>query len=84
MGSAEAGDQFLKKKTPFPVSGREIVYFQGPGRVAVPHRSNLLDEESDTRRLRPVAGPVDRNESDHVIASLRNVDDGSITGRGVV
>ena len=84
MGSAEAGDQFLKKKTPFPVSGREIVYFQGPGRAAVPHRSNLLDEERHTGRRRPVAGPIDRDDSDRVIARVGHVYDGSITGSGVV
>ena len=46
--------------------------------------SNLLDEERDTGRLRPVASIVDRDERDRVIASLGNVYDGSITTRGVV
>ena len=46
--------------------------------------SNLLDEKRHTGRRRPVAGPVDRDEGDRVIASLGNVYDGSITGRGVV
>lgn len=46
--------------------------------------SDLLDEERHTGRLRPVAGPVDRDEGDHVIASLGNVYDGSITGSGMV
>ena len=46
--------------------------------------SNLLDEERDSGRRRPVAGPVDRDERDRVIASLGNVYDGSITGSGVV
>ena len=73
-----------QKKPPFPVPGREVVYFQGPGWVAVPHRSDLLDEERDTGRRRPVAGPVDRDEGDRVIASLGNVYDGSITGSGMV
>jgi len=30
-----AAHRFFKKKTPFPVSGREIVYFQGSGRVVL-------------------------------------------------
>ena len=46
--------------------------------------SNLLDEERDSGRLRPVAGPVDSDEGDRVIASLGNVYDGSITGSGMV
>ena len=46
--------------------------------------SDLLDEERDSGRLRPVAGPVDRDEGDRVIASLGNVYDGSITGSGMV
>ena len=46
--------------------------------------SNLLDEERHTGRRRPVAGVVDRDEGDRVIASLGNVYDGSITARGVV
>ena len=45
---------------------------------------DLLDEERHTGRRRSVAGPVDRDEGDRVIASLGNVYDGSITGRGVV
>jgi len=45
---------------------------------------NLLDEERDSGRRRPVASPVDRDEGDRVIASLGNVYDGSITCRGVV
>ena len=45
---------------------------------------DLLDEERDSGRRRPVAGPVDRDERDLVIASLGNVYDGSITGSGVV
>ena len=73
-----------QKKTPFPVPGREFVYFQGPGRAAVPGRSNLLDEERHTGRRRPVAGPIDRNDSDRVIARVGHVYDGSITGGGMV
>ena len=46
--------------------------------------SNLLDEERHTGRRRPVAGPVDRDERDRVIARLGNIYDGSITGSGVV
>ena len=46
--------------------------------------SDLLDEEGHTGRRRPVAGPVDRDELDRVIASLGNVYDGSITGSGMV
>ena len=46
--------------------------------------SDLLDEERHTGRRRPIARPVDRDEGDRVIASLGNVYDGSITGRGVV
>jgi hypothetical protein len=46
--------------------------------------SDLLDEERHTRRRRPVAGVVDRDEGDRVIASLGNVYDGSITGSGMV
>jgi hypothetical protein len=49
-----------------------------------PHRSNLLDEERGTGRRRPVAGVVDRDERDRIVASLGNVYDGSITGRGMV
>ena len=30
-----AGDPFLKKKAPFPVSRREVVYFLGTGRGAL-------------------------------------------------
>ena len=46
--------------------------------------SDLLDEERGTGRRRPVAGSIDRDEGDRVIASLRNVYDGSITGGGMV
>ena len=46
--------------------------------------SQLLDEERGTGRRRPVAGAIDRDEGDRVIASLGNVYDGSITGSGVV
>ena len=46
--------------------------------------SDLLDEERHAGRRRPVAGPVDRDERDLVIASLGNVYDGSITGRCMV
>ena len=46
--------------------------------------STLLDEERDSGRRRPVAGPVNRDERDRVVASLGNVYDGSITGSGVV
>ena len=46
--------------------------------------SDLLDEERHTGRRRPVAGVVDRDEGDRVIASLGNVYDGSITAGGVV
>ena len=46
--------------------------------------SNLLDEKRDSGRCRPVAGPVDRDERDRVIASLGNVYHGTITGSGVV
>jgi hypothetical protein len=46
--------------------------------------SDLLDEERHTGRRRPVAGPVDRDEGDRVIASLGNVYDGSIPGSGMV
>ena len=46
--------------------------------------SDLLDEERHTGRRRPIAGPVDRDEGDHFIASLGNVYDGSITGSGMV
>ena len=46
--------------------------------------SDLLNEERGRGRLRPVAGVVDRDEGDRVIASLGNVYDGSITTRGVV
>src|SRR5215211_6582298 len=80
--SKETSHPVLSGATAFP--GREIVYFQGPGRVAVPHRSKLLDEERGTGRRRPVAGPVDRDEGDRVIASLGNVYDGSITGGSMV
>ena len=73
-----------QKKPPFPVPGREVVYFQGSGWAAVPGRSNLLDEERHTGRRRPVAGPIDRNDSDCVIARVGHVYDGSITGSGVV
>ena len=45
--------------------------------------SDLLDEERGTGRRRPVAGPVDRDEGDRVIASLGNVYGGSITGSGM-
>ena len=78
------GGSVPQKKPAFPEPGRQVVYFQGPSRVAVPHRSNLLDEERGSGRLRPVAGPVDRDERNRVIASLGNVYDGSITGSGVV
>ena len=46
--------------------------------------SDLLDEERHTGRRRPVAGVVDRDKGDRVIASLGNVYDGSITGGGMV
>ena len=46
--------------------------------------SNLLDEEGDRGRLRPVAGSVDRNEGDRIISKLGGVYDGSITGGGMV
>ena len=35
--------------------------------------SNLLDEERGSGRLRPVAGPVDRDERDRVISKLGGV-----------
>ena len=82
-------------KPPFPILGREVVYFQITSYAglcsispftAMRHYvlSDLLDEERDSGRRRPVAGPVDRDERDRVIASLGNVYDGSITGSGVV
>ena len=46
--------------------------------------SDLLDEERGTGRCRPVAGVVDRDDGDRVIASVGNVYDGSISGSGVV
>ena len=47
-------------------------------------QSDLLDEERNTGRRRPVAGVVDRDEGDRVITSLGNVYDGSIATGGVV
>ena len=84
-----------KKKPPFPILRREVLYFQKTRYAglcslspftAMRHcvLSNLLDEERGTGRRRPVTGPVDRDERDRVIASLGNVYDGSITGSGVV
>lgn len=46
--------------------------------------SDLLDEECRTGWRRPVAGRVDRDERDRVIASLGHVYDSSITGSSVV
>ena len=45
---------------------------------------NLLDEERDGGRRRPVAGPIDCDQGDRVIAGLGNVYDGSVTGSGMV
>ena len=41
-----------------------------------------LDEERHTGRRRPVAGVVDRDDGDRVIASLGGIYDGSISARG--
>ena len=46
--------------------------------------ADLLDEERHTGGRRPVAGLVNRDERDRVIAGLGNIYDGSITRGGVV
>ena len=89
-------EQSKSKETSLPVVGKGGHLFSGnkPGCLMfdiASYRimrhcvlSNLLDEERHTGRRRPGAGVVNRDEGDRVIASLGNVDDGSITGSGMV